>query len=215
MILRCSFGNKIFKCYNKKNKATGITCLTFKCKLAFPTFFNDIHKRVLILSIHQMVLYGCCLHETQNFLYYFCLLIQQCILWWDLEIVCLINFLTIHCTENDGLTSEPRNYNILRCYVAKTNCEVIKGTCHVGMIEQTMEIFKVTTELGQSISYIFEWQHPNWWRRNWFLCIIWSTVRENNSLRWIHYVSFVMFFCISGITDRSVFSKYGNKYILF
>ena len=74
--------------------------------------------------------------------------------------MCLINFLTTYCTKNDGLTIEPRNYIILRWYVAKTNFEVIKGTCHVGMIEQTMEISKVTTEVGQSISYTFEWQHP-------------------------------------------------------
>ena len=46
MILRGSFGNKIFQMYYiTKNKATGIACLTFKCKLAFPTIFNDIHKR--------------------------------------------------------------------------------------------------------------------------------------------------------------------------
>ena len=68
MILRGSFGNKIFQmCYITKNKATGIACLTFKCKLAFPTIFNDIHKRVLlILSIYQMVLYRC-LHENKVF----------------------------------------------------------------------------------------------------------------------------------------------------
>ena len=52
-------------CYITKNKTTGITCLTFKCKLAFPTIFNDIHKRVLlILSIYQIVLYRCS-HENK------------------------------------------------------------------------------------------------------------------------------------------------------
>ena len=53
--------------YNK-NKATGIACLTFKCKLAFPTIFNDIHKRVLlILSIYQIVLYRCLQENKVSF----------------------------------------------------------------------------------------------------------------------------------------------------
>ena len=123
-------------CYITKNKTTGITCLTFKCKLAFPTIFNDIHKRVLlILSIYQIVLYRCS-HENKVSLLQ---LHKQCIFMTGFGNRVSHKIWQLKCKK----FGKVGRWNVFCGFMyPRQISEVIKGTCHVGMIEEAMEISK-------------------------------------------------------------------------
>ena len=139
----------------------------------------------LILSIYQIVSYiDACMKSHNTSLYTtFSYCIQPYILWWNIKFRVSHKFLK---TAYSHMTSVARIYiyTTFRCYVRKTNFEVIKGTCHVEwMIEETMEISWL---LSRAVYHFHRWMTASYWcRKTGFNVLIKGNFREKHFCKYI------------------------------